>query len=76
MDNLGRYKFFEIFRENQDGTLTPTRTIRVGPATFGSSVTFGPGVSFGGINFFDFKGNDIQAEDENGVLVIKGFYRP
>ena len=76
MGELKRYKFWEIFHENPGGTLTPIKTIRVGPATFGSSVTFGPGVSFGGVNFFDFKGNDIQAEEDNDVLIIKGFYRP
>ena len=70
-----KYKFNELFRENPDGSLTPRTTIRIKSSTFGSGITFGPGVSFGGINIFDFKGADIKAEDENGVLVIKGFYQ-
>lgn len=72
---MQRYNFYDIFRENPDGTLTPKRTIRLGAATLGSSITFGPGVSFGGINIFQFKGAAIAGEEENGVLVIKGFYQ-
>ena len=69
------YKFNEIFQENPNGTLTPIRTIRLGSATLGSSVTFGTGVSFDGINVFDFKNFAIEADEENGVLVIKGYYQ-
>ena len=71
-----KYKFHEIFRENPNGSLTPKITINVGgTATFGSGVTFSPGVSFGGVNFFNYKGLDIEAEEKKGVLVIKGFYQ-
>lgn len=72
---MQRYNFNDIFRENPDGSLTPKRTIRLGAATFGSSVTFGQGVSFGGVNIFQFKGADIAGEEEGGILVIKGFYQ-
>lgn len=71
-----KYRFDEMFEENVNGALTPKRTVRIGPAVFGTSVTFRPGVSFGGVNIFDFKGFDIEADEENGVLVIKGFYKP
>ncbi|MBU0578223.1 hypothetical protein KJ742_06435 [Patescibacteria group bacterium] len=72
---MQRYNFNDIFRENADGTLTPKRTIQLGAATLGSSVTFGQGVSFGGVNIFQFKGADIAGEEDSGVLVIKGFYQ-
>lgn len=70
-----KYTFNQIFKEDDSGRLTPLRPIRIGAATFGSSVTFGPGVSFGGVNIFEYKGLDIDAEEDGEVLVIKGFYK-
>lgn len=73
---MARFLFNEIFSENPaDNSLTPIRTIRIGSATFGSSVTFRQGVYFGGVNVFEFKGKDIEADEEGDVLVIKGFYQ-
>lgn len=70
-----RYNFNQLFRENPDGSLTPRFNIKIGGVTFGPSITFTKGVSFSGINVFDFKGSDIEVEQEGDVLVIKGFYR-
>ena len=68
-----RYRFNEIFREEK-GSLTPIKTIRIGGVLIGSGVTFGRGVSFGGINIFEFIGKDIEANEDNGFLIINGFY--
>lgn len=72
-----RYKFDDLFTENPDGSLTPKKTIRIGSATFGSSVTFKPGVIFSGVNIFDFKGCDIEVEEDQAtkILSVKGFYK-
>ena len=72
-----RYRFDELFTENQDGSLTPKKTIRIGAATFGPSVTFRPGVIFSGVNIFDFKGCAIEAEEDptTNILSVKGFYK-
>lgn len=69
-----KYQFNQIFRENPDGTLSPIMQIRVGGVSFGPGVTFGPSVTFSSINFFDFKGHELEADEEDGVLVIKGIY--
>lgn len=69
-----RYQFNEIFVENQDGTLSPVRHIRVGGVSFGPSVSFGPGAAFGGVNFYQYKGHELEADHEGGVLVIKAIY--
>jgi len=69
------FRFSEIFQENPDNTITPKRNIRIRGAVFGPQVTFGPGVSFGGINIFDFKGFNIEANEEGNVLNITGFYK-
>lgn len=70
-----KYRFGEIFRENEDGSLSPTRTVNINGVTFGPGVSFGPGVLFGGINIFDFRGSDVEADTVGNVLVIRGFYR-
>lgn len=69
-----RYKFNDVFTENADGTLSPTRQIRVGGVTFGQNISFNSSAAFGGINFHQFKGHDIEANDEKGILVIKAIY--
>lgn len=71
---MARYEFNQIFKENPNGTLTPTKTIDIRGAVFGSSVTFGPGVAFGGIDIFKLKDHAIEADEENGILIIRGFY--
>ena len=72
---MKRYKFLEIFQENPNGSLTPRRVINVNGITFSPGVTFGSGVAFGGVNFHQYKYFDIAAEEQNGVLLIKGFYK-
>ena len=74
---ITRYKFLDIFQENPDGTLTPKKIISVNGVTFGPGVIFSQGVTFGGVNFHQYKYLDIAVEIRlDGVLVIKGFYKP
>jgi len=70
----GKYSFSDVFQRNNDGSLTPRRIINVNGITFGPGVLFGPGVSFGGVDFFRFQDHDIAADEENGILIIRGFY--
>lgn len=72
---LRRYKFLDVFQENPDGSLTPRMRINVNGIEFGPGVSFGSGVVFGGVNFHQYKYLDIAAEEQNGVLVVKGFYK-
>lgn len=69
-----RYKFNDIFRENEDGTLSPVRQVRIGGVSFGPTVSFGPNAAFASINFHQYKGHDLEADEEDGVLVIQGIY--
>ena len=69
-----KYTFYEVFQKNPDGSLTPRRTIHINGVTFGYGVTFNKGVAFGGVDFFNFEGGDIEANEENGILNILGFY--
>lgn len=69
-----RYKFNDIFKENEDGTLSPIRQIRIGGVSFGPNVAFGPNAAFASINFHTYKGHDLEIDEEDGVLVIQGIY--
>ena len=68
-----RYRFNEIFREEEEMLIT-LYTIKIGPVIIGPGMRFGKGVSFGGINIFEFIGKDIEADEDNGFLIINGFY--
>jgi len=72
---MNRYKFLDIFKENPDGSLSPKHVININGVTFGPGVAFTPGVAFGGVDFHRFKYLDIAAEEQNGTLVIKGFFK-
>lgn len=74
---IKRYKFLDIFQENADGSLTPKKVINVNGVTFGPGVVFTQGVTFGGVNFYQYKYLDISAEETpDGILIIKGFFKP
>ena len=66
---MNRYRFLDIFQENSDGSLSPKRVINV------NGITFGQGVSFGGIDFHRFKYLDVAGEEQNGTLIIRGFFK-
>jgi hypothetical protein len=72
---MNRYKFLDIFVENPDGSLGLRARINVNGIEFGPGVSFRPGVSFGGIDFFQYRNLDIAADEQNGVLIIRGFYK-
>ena len=72
--NLKRFNFSDVFSENQDGTLSPKRPISVNGIIFGSDVAFSSGVAFGGIDFHKHKSQAIAGEEDNGILIIRGFF--
>jgi len=69
-----RYRFNQIFRQNPNGSLSPLQPVNINGITFGPGVSVGPGVFFGGINIFDFLNNAIEADEINGIFVVRGFY--
>jgi len=73
---MAKFRFFEIFLENPDGSLSPVRPIIVNGVRFGRGVSFGPGVSFGGVDFHRYKNLDIVAEQQGEELIIQGFSQP
>ena len=73
---MNQYKlnFHSIFRLHNDGSIEPLRVIRIGGVQIGPGVRFGRGVSFGGIDIFNFIGRDFQVEEQQGVIILIGIY--
>ncbi len=72
---MDRYKFTDIFQENLDGSLSPKVRISINGMEFGPEVSFNRGVSFGGVNLYQYKNLDIAAETQEGILIIGGFFK-
>ncbi len=75
-----KYEFNEIFEELDlfnDGTcwLRPRKHLKIEETEIGPSIIFQEGVCFGGINFHDFYGYNIEIKKTKFILEIKGFYK-
>ena len=68
--------FNNLFRENTDSTIEPIQQVNINGVVFGPGVRFTPGVAFGGVDLHKFKGLPIEAEQIEGIWIIKGFYSP
>ena len=62
--------FWEIFRQNPDGGIQPTRVVKIGSVKMGPGVVFGPGVSFGGVNLAQYAGRRLRVQESEGVTSI------
>ena len=70
-----RVQFDTAFtKHEEDGWLEQRQRIRVGGVTFGPGVRFSKGVAFGGIDFYQFIGHDLEIETDGDTTVIKGIY--
>jgi hypothetical protein len=70
--------FWDLFRENPNGSISPRTTIRIGGITMSPGVAFGKGVVFGGVDIAEHSGRNVATTEEvvNGqtIVVIHGFY--
>ena len=69
-----RINFYQIFKVNIDGSIEPLRPVRIGGVQMGPGVKFGKGVSFSGIDLYQFIGRDFAVEDQAGIYVIMGIF--
>lgn len=74
MNPIKRVGFWQVFKINPDGSLEPLRRVRIGGVEFGLGVRFTRGVSFSGIDLFQFIGNDLEIEVQGEIVIIKGVY--
>ncbi|MFA5248166.1 MAG: hypothetical protein WC415_02900 [Patescibacteria group bacterium] len=72
---MAKIKFNSIFNLYADGTIEPRQQIMVRGVVFGPGVRFSKGVAFAGIDFSLFINHDIEADNEGGMVIIKGIYQ-
>lgn len=67
--------FTELFSV-EEGLITPKHPMLINGITLTPGVSFGQGITFGGINFSELTEDYLEIEkDENGLIVIKGPFR-
>lgn len=71
-----KYRFLDIFQENQDGTLSPKIKINVNGIILFPGTLINDGSVFGGINFHQYKYLDIAGEySSDDIFIITGFFK-
>lgn len=72
---MAKINFNQIFdRNSKTQQITPRTAVRIGGVTIDSSVTFGPGISWGGVDLSQFINNDFEVDIEGSLFIIKGIY--
>ncbi len=71
---MARVTFDSVF-QRQDSGFTPRQRVRVGGVEIGTGVVFRAGVSFGGVDFSQIEGKDLDVETDGDVFIIKGVYQ-
>ena len=70
-----RISFFEIFRDNGDGSYSPLSNIKFGGAMISQGVEFTAEAWFGDIAIAHYIGRDLEIEYlQGGTVEIKRFY--
>ena len=69
-----RMRFWDLFRANPDGSLQPTRVVKIGGVQMDPGVKFTRGVAFSGFDLFQYYGRDLEVEIQDGVAVITGIF--
>ena len=71
---MARVKFEVVFKQLNKGSLEPQHKTKIGSIIVGPGVVFGKGVAFGGVDFTQFVGNDLEIDFEGDTVVLKGIY--
>lgn len=71
---MARVRFDSVFQVNNDGTITPRQTTRIGGVTITPGVIISGTVGIGGINIAQYVGQDLEITTDGGAIVITGIY--
>lgn len=72
---MGRYNFSDIFQVDFGGTVSPKRKIRVNGTIVDTGVIIRKGVLVGGVDLFELKDNEIEAEEQGDTLILRSIYQ-
>jgi hypothetical protein len=64
-------RFDELFTI-RNGMITPKATVKINGVTMTPGVSFGSGMSFGGIDLSRFIGRNFVVDLHNGIYIIQG----
>ena len=73
-NKMPRLTFYQLFRVLEPNTLEVLRRLRVGNTDFNIGETIPKGRIVAGIDFFSYLGSEIDADEEQGVWVVKRIY--
>jgi hypothetical protein len=70
-----RISFYEVFRDNGDGSYSPTKTLKIGGAIISPGVDFTSEAWFGNVEIAKCVGRDLEVENlQDGTVEIKSVY--
>lgn len=69
-----RVPFDQIFTVTPEGQVRPKCVVQVGPARLTPAVAAGSGASFGGVKLTDLIGRELEIEEKDGIVILKGAY--
>ncbi len=69
-----RYRFSDIFTQNSDGSFILLRPISAGGASLSKGGVIYPSMPLGDMDIHSIAGEDLEAEEVDGVLHITGPY--
>ena len=71
-----RIPFSDIFRVNQDGSVSPRLPVYINGITMSPGISFGLGISFGGFDIASLRNKDLEVERRpDGIMIIKGYFK-
>ncbi len=75
MNDIERVRFDRVFRLMPNGTIAPRRRVRMGGVSLNPKMAFARGVTFGGVDVSRYVGHDLQVEEKDDELVVRGIYK-
>lgn len=72
---MARVSFNTIFKVHPNGSIESIRRVKISGVIISPGIRFSPGVRFGGIDLTLYVGKEIEIDDENGIIILKGIYR-
>jgi len=68
------FKFDDLFEKKQNG-LKPKMILNCNSVIAEPDWVFKKGDFFGGVNFYEYENYDIEGEELDNIIIIKGFIK-
>jgi hypothetical protein len=71
---MSRHTFLQLFKIVDPNTLRVLRKVKVGGFEIDKGAEINRGVTFAGIDFFNYISADYEGQDKDGTFVIEKIY--